>query len=70
MIIIGSKHSSNSNKLYNIASKYCKDTIFIETKKDINLQYLKNFSKIGVMAGASTPKQSIEEIVDIIKKSC
>ena len=70
MIIIGSKHSSNSNKLYKVASEYCKHTIFIETKNNIDIKYITKFSKIGVMAGASTPKQSIDEIVDIIKKSC
>ena len=70
MIIIGSKHSSNSNKLYKVASKYCDNTIFIETKKDVNIDYLNQFSKIGIMAGASTPKESIEELVDIIEKSC
>ncbi len=70
MIIIGSKHSSNSNKLYKVASEYCKNTIFIETKNEIDFNYINKFSKIGVMAGASTPKQSIDEIVDIIKESC
>jgi len=70
MIIIGSKHSSNSNKLYKVASKYCENTIFIETKNEIEMAYIKKYSKIGIMAGASTPKQSIEEIVDIIKESC
>lgn len=70
MIIIGSKHSSNSNKLYKVASKYCKNTIFIETKHEIEMAYINKYSKIGMMAGASTPKQSIDEIVDIIKKSC
>jgi len=70
MIIIGSKHSSNSNKLYKVASEYCRNTIFIETKNNIDIEYINKFSKIGVMAGASAPKQSIDEIVDIIKKSC
>ena len=69
MIIIGGKHSSNSNKLYELASKYCKNTIFIETKNDIDINNIKQFSKVGIMAGASTPKKSIEEIVDIIEKS-
>ena len=70
MIIIGSKHSSNSNKLYKVASEYCRNTIFIETKNNIDIEYINKFSKIGVMAGASAPKQSIDEIVDIIKKIC
>lgn len=70
MIIVGSKHSSNSNKLYKVANENCKNTIFIETKNNIDIKYISQFSKIGIMAGASTPKQSIDEIVDIIRKSC
>ncbi|MDO5556596.1 MAG: 4-hydroxy-3-methylbut-2-enyl diphosphate reductase, partial [Clostridia bacterium] len=60
MIIIGGKHSSNTNKLYNISTKYCKNCILIETKDELSLDYIKQFEKIGIMAGASTPQKSIE----------
>lgn len=70
MVIIGGKHSSNSNKLYEIAKKYCNKVLFVETKEDLDINLLKNANKIGIMAGASTPKKSIQEIVDIIKKTC
>lgn len=70
MIIIGSKHSSNSNKLHSVASKYCKNTIFVETKENIDLEDICRYSKVGIMAGASTPKQSIDEIVDKLKNLC
>lgn len=70
MVIIGGKHSSNSNKLYEIAKKYCNKVLFVETKENLDINLLKNEEKIGVMAGASTPKKSIQEIVDIIKKTC
>lgn len=70
MIIVGGKHSSNSNKLYEIAKKNCKEVFFVETKADLILEKLKKFKSLGVMAGASTPQKSISEIVDIIKKTC
>lgn len=70
MIIIGGKNSSNSNKLYDIANKYCKDVIFIETKEDLDINHIKKFEKIGIMAGASTPQKSIDNVVEIINKTC
>ncbi len=70
MIIIGGRHSSNSNKLYEIAKKNCNQVLFIETKTELNLDKIKNAQKIGIMAGASTPQKSVQEVVDIIKKIC
>lgn len=70
MIIVGGKHSSNSNKLYEIAKKNCENVFFVETKDELELKKIKNFKSIGIMAGASAPKKSIDEIVDIIKKTC
>lgn len=66
MIIIGGKNSSNSAKLYEIAKQNCKKTIFIETEKDIDKKCLEGMKKIGIMAGASTPKECIEKV----KKMC
>lgn len=66
MIIIGGKHSSNTNKLYEIANKNCKNVFFVENKEDLKIKL--NFEKIGIMAGASTPKENIKEIVEHIKK--
>ena len=68
MLIIGGKNSSNTNKLYDISLKYCKNVIFAESLEDININFIKQFEKIGVMAGASTPSKSIENIVNFIKQ--
>lgn len=68
MLIIGGRNSSNTNKLYDISLKYCKNVIFAESLEDININYIKQFEKIGVMAGASTPRESIDSIVNFIKQ--
>ncbi len=62
MFVIGGRKSSNTAKLFDIASKHCKDAYFIETLSDIpeNVEY-KN-KKIGITAGASTPGCIIEEV--------
>lgn len=68
MIIIGGKNSSNTKKLYDIANENCINTFIIETKNELNLNQLDNFNKIGIMAGASTPKDSIDDVINVISK--
>lgn len=70
MIIVGGKHSSNSNKLYELAKKYCKKVLFVETEKEVDLSEMKIVKTLGIMAGASTPQKSIEQIVEKVKKVC
>ncbi len=62
MIVIGGKHSSNTQKLYDICKKECKNTYYIQTVNDLDLCELKSFESIGITAGASTPKNIIEEV--------
>lgn len=70
MIIIGGKHSSNTNKLYEVSRKYCNNCILIETKQEINLNEIRKYQRIGIMAGASTPKKSIDAVVEMINELC
>ena len=62
MVIIGGKHSSNTVKLYDISKSICQNTYLIETVLDLNDE-ISRFSKVGVMAGASTSKELIDEIL-------
>ena len=66
MIIIGGKNSSNTKKLYELAEKNCQKAIAIETKEELNKEELINYQKIGIMAGASTPKKNIDEVVELL----
>ena len=62
MLVIGGRNSSNTQKLYEICSSICKNTFFIETADDIDYSLLSGFNKVGITAGASTPKIIIEEV--------
>lgn len=66
MIIVGGRNSANTNKLYEISSKNCNNVIFAENKNDIDISEVSKFQKIGLMAGASTPKETVEEIIKMI----
>ncbi len=69
MIIIGGKNSSNTKKLYEVAKKNCDHTILIETVQELEIKH--KIEKVGIMAGASTPKESMEEVVEYLKRrSC
>ena len=60
MIIIGGKNSSNTRKLYDISSEFCTNTLICENISDLDVS--KVFGNIGIMAGASTPKNVIDEV--------
>lgn len=70
MIIIGGKHSSNTNKLYEVSRKYCNNCILIETKEEIKMNEIARYQRIGIIAGASTPKKSIDAVVEMINELC
>ncbi len=69
MIIIGGKKSSNTRKLYDIAKQNCKEAVLIENADDLNLNLIRKSEKIGIMAGASTPTQSIDEVAKKIENN-
>ena len=62
MIVVGSKNSSNSNRLSELAEKCGCRSILIDEFTDIDLNDLKNYSKISITAGASAPESKVMEI--------
>ncbi len=66
MVIIGGKNSSNTKKLYEIAEANTK-TYLVETVDELDPSVLE-YETVGVMAGASTPKESIDEVIEYLNK--
>lgn len=67
MIIIGGRHSSNTKKLYDIATNNCKKAILVETSAELKANNFNTEDKIGIMAGASTPQESIDSVVEFLR---
>ena len=62
MIVIGGKNSSNTQKLYEICRRECKDTYYIQTLSDFKPEKAGTVRSVGITAGASTPNYIIEEV--------
>ena len=67
MIVIGDKHSSNTQKLFEICRKACNNTYYIQTLDDLNLNQLGSVETVGITAGASTPNNIIEEVQNNVR---
>ena len=62
MIVIGGRHSSNTQKLFEICKKECANTYYIQTLDDLDLTQFRSIDNVGITAGASTPNNIIEEV--------
>ncbi len=68
MIVIGGKNSSNSRKLYEISKNQCESTYFIQTLEDLDMECVRSSESLGITAGASTPKNIIQEVLEACQK--
>ncbi|MDY3919963.1 MAG: 4-hydroxy-3-methylbut-2-enyl diphosphate reductase [Candidatus Limivivens sp.] len=67
MIVIGGRHSSNTQKLFEICKKECANTYYIQKLGDLDVQSLQSMSCVGITAGASTPNNIIEEVQNNVR---
>ncbi len=69
MLVLGSKNSSNTSKLFDISARNCPNTYLIETLADLSSVKADKKIKIGIVAGASTPPELIEEVKNLMNES-
>lgn len=69
MLVIGSKNSSNSNRLRDLAEEMGIKSYLIDGDSDINSKWLNNVKKIGITAGASAPEILVSKVIDHLSKS-
>jgi len=68
MIIIGSKTSANTKRLYEISRSINKQTFWIQSKDEIKSAWFRGVSSIGVTAGASTPEGTTQDVIKLIER--
>lgn len=64
VIVLGGYDSSNTKKLVDICSMYCKKTYHVENINELDMNVLKGVNTLGITAGASTPDWIIKEAID------
>ena len=70
LLVIGSKTSSNSNRLREIAEKNGIESYLIDNASYINQSWLAGKKSIGVTAGASAPEVLVKEVITTLTKLC
>ncbi|ETT01607.1 4-hydroxy-3-methylbut-2-enyl diphosphate reductase [Providencia alcalifaciens] len=68
VLVVGSKNSSNSNRLAELASRMGKDAFLIDGAEDIQTEWLKDKKIIGLTAGASAPDILVRQVIDRLKE--
>ena len=71
IFIIGSRNSSNSARLVEVAKKAgCANSELIHSDKKLPIEQIKKCKKIGISSGASAPEQLVQNLINEIKKNC
>ena len=69
--VIGSKNSSNSVRLVEVAKKAgCANSELIHFSKELPMKQIKKSKVIGISSGASAPEQLVQTLISEIKKNC
>lgn len=63
MVVVGGRHSSNTEKLFGVCAAHCKKTFLIETAEELKADFFTGAQNVGVVAGASTPAGIIKEVI-------
>jgi len=67
IIICGSPHSSNSNRLRETGEQMGVESYIVDTAAELDCAVLQNKQKVGLSSGASVPRYLVDEIIDKIK---
>ncbi|MBI0028196.1 4-hydroxy-3-methylbut-2-enyl diphosphate reductase [Gilliamella sp. B14448G11] len=67
VLVVGSKNSSNSNRLAELARRSSKNAYLIDYASDIQQEWLVNARTIGVTAGASAPDILVQQVIEHLK---
>lgn len=67
LLVIGGKNSSNTKKLYDISKAINKNTYLIEDETELEENWFTDCKKVGITAGASTPKEIVINIENKIR---
>ena len=71
IFIIGSRNSSNSARLVEVAKKAgCTNSELIHSDRKLPIEQIKKCKKIGISSGASAPEQLVQNLINEIKENC
>ncbi|NBU19423.1 MAG: 4-hydroxy-3-methylbut-2-enyl diphosphate reductase, partial [Betaproteobacteria bacterium] len=63
VIVVGSPTSSNSNRLRDVAQRYGAESYMVDTAAELQLEWFKGKTRVGLTAGASAPDILVQEVI-------
>ena len=63
MLVIGGLNSSNTNKLCDVCKEHCTHVFRLENADSFDKEIIKNFKRLGIVTGASTPDEQTREVL-------
>jgi 4-hydroxy-3-methylbut-2-enyl diphosphate reductase len=67
VLVIGSKNSSNSNRLVEVAREYGADSYLIDNESQVREEWLEGKRVVGISSGASAPEELVRRLVDFFR---
>lgn len=67
IVVIGGRNSSNTTRLADICAGACARTYHVESAGELDAAWFSGCETVGVTAGASTPEEHIQEVVDVLE---
>ncbi|MEI6792439.1 MAG: 4-hydroxy-3-methylbut-2-enyl diphosphate reductase [Actinomycetes bacterium] len=67
VLVIGSKNSSNSNRLVEVAREHGADSYLIDNETQVLEQWLEGVETLGITSGASAPEELVQRLVDLFR---
>jgi 4-hydroxy-3-methylbut-2-en-1-yl diphosphate reductase len=67
VLVIGSRNSSNSNRLVEVAREHGADSYLIDYESQVNEEWLDGKRVIGITSGASAPEELVQRLIDFFR---
>ena len=69
VLVIGGAKSNNTDKLYDICKNNCEFVYRLINPADFDYSKIKSYNKIGIVLGASTPREQFQEVISHMEKN-
>ena len=66
--MIGSRNSSNSNRLVEVAREHGADSNLIDNESQVQDEWLQDKRVVGITSGASAPEELVQRLVDFFRQ--
>jgi 4-hydroxy-3-methylbut-2-enyl diphosphate reductase len=68
VLVIGSRNSSNSNRLVEVAREHGADSYLIDNESQVREQWLEGKRVVGITSGASAPEELVQRLVEFFRR--